>query len=147
MLKPFISLLFPIPYSLFPSAIPNCSIVEQIIKNAQDAGRNILTESESKQILAAYGIPIVQTLVAKTEAEAVERANIIAYPLVLKLFSQTITHKTDKVLAPQLATSTNIPSCPLVQIDCGLSSMETPISEIYIIILKPIISCPLVSFV
>ncbi|MGD1713200.1 bifunctional acetate--CoA ligase family protein/GNAT family N-acetyltransferase [Dapis sp. BLCC M172] len=74
---------------------PNCSIVEQIIKNAQDAGRNILTESESKQILAAYGIPIVQTLVAKNEAEAVERANIIGYPVVLKLFSETITHKTD----------------------------------------------------
>ncbi|WP_371357236.1 GNAT family N-acetyltransferase [Hydrocoleum sp. CS-953] len=74
---------------------PNCSIVEQIIKNAQDAGRNILTESESKQILAAYGIPIVQTLVAKTEAEAVERADIISYPVVLKLFSETITHKTD----------------------------------------------------
>ncbi|MGD1804821.1 bifunctional acetate--CoA ligase family protein/GNAT family N-acetyltransferase [Dapis sp. BLCC M126] len=74
---------------------PNCSIVEQIIKTAQDAGRNILTESESKQILAAYGIPIVQTLVAKTEAEAVERANIIGYPVVLKLFSETITHKTD----------------------------------------------------
>ncbi len=74
---------------------PNCSIVEQIIKIAQDAGRNILTESESKQILAAYGIPIVQTLVAKTEAEAVECANIIGYPVVLKLFSETITHKTD----------------------------------------------------
>ncbi|NES01840.1 MAG: bifunctional acetate--CoA ligase family protein/GNAT family N-acetyltransferase [Okeania sp. SIO2F4] len=74
---------------------PNCSIVEQIIKTAQDAGRNILTESESKQILAAYGIPIVQTLVAKTEAEAVERANIIGYPVVLKLLSETITHKTD----------------------------------------------------
>ncbi|NEN92767.1 MAG: bifunctional acetate--CoA ligase family protein/GNAT family N-acetyltransferase [Okeania sp. SIO3H1] len=74
---------------------PNCSIVQQIIKIAQDAGRNILTESESKQILAAYGIPIVQTLVAKTEAEAVERANIIGYPVVLKLLSETITHKTD----------------------------------------------------
>ncbi|NEP87837.1 MAG: bifunctional acetate--CoA ligase family protein/GNAT family N-acetyltransferase [Okeania sp. SIO2C2] len=74
---------------------PNCSIVEQIIKTAQNTGRNILTESESKQILAAYGIPIVQTLVAKTEAEAVERANIIGYPVVLKLLSETITHKTD----------------------------------------------------
>ncbi len=74
---------------------PNCSIVEKIIKTAQDADRNILTESESKQILAAYGIPIVQTLVAKTEAEAVERADIIGYPVVLKLFSETITHKTD----------------------------------------------------
>lgn len=74
---------------------PNSSIVEQIIKTAQDANRTILTESESKQVLAAYGIPIVQTLIAKTEAEAVEHADVIGYPVVLKLFSETITHKTD----------------------------------------------------
>ncbi|NET47064.1 bifunctional acetate--CoA ligase family protein/GNAT family N-acetyltransferase [Okeania sp. SIO2B3] len=74
---------------------PNCSVVEQIIKTAQDGNRTILTESESKQVLAAYGIPIVQTLVAKTETEAVEHADVIGYPVVLKLFSETITHKTD----------------------------------------------------
>ncbi|MDY7008276.1 MAG: bifunctional acetate--CoA ligase family protein/GNAT family N-acetyltransferase [Cyanobacteriota bacterium] len=74
---------------------PNSSLVEQIIKTAQDGNRTILTESESKQVLAAYGIPIVQTLVAKTEAEAVKHADVIGYPVVLKLFSETITHKTD----------------------------------------------------
>ncbi|MDJ0554107.1 MAG: bifunctional acetate--CoA ligase family protein/GNAT family N-acetyltransferase [Microcoleaceae cyanobacterium MO_207.B10] len=74
---------------------PKCSVVEQMIKNAQDTGRTILTESESKQVLAAYGLPIVQTLVAKTETEAIECADAIGYPVVLKLFSETITHKTD----------------------------------------------------
>lgn len=74
---------------------PNSSLVEQIIKTAQDGNRTILTESESKQVLAAYGIPIVQTLVAKTETEAVKHADVIGYPVVLKLFSETITHKTD----------------------------------------------------
>ncbi|NEQ71621.1 MAG: bifunctional acetate--CoA ligase family protein/GNAT family N-acetyltransferase [Okeania sp. SIO2C9] len=74
---------------------PNCSVVEQIIKTAQDGNRTILTESESKRVLAAYSIPIVQTLIAKTEAEAVEHADVIGYPVVLKLFSETITHKTD----------------------------------------------------
>ncbi|NEO56194.1 MAG: bifunctional acetate--CoA ligase family protein/GNAT family N-acetyltransferase [Okeania sp. SIO3B5] len=74
---------------------PNCSLVEQIIKTAQDGNRTILTESESKQVLAAYGIPIVQTLIAKTEVEAMEHADAIGYPVVLKLFSETITHKTD----------------------------------------------------
>ncbi len=78
-----------------PEKGPKCSIVEQIIKIAQDADRTILTESESKQVLAAYGIPIVQTLVAKTEAEALEHADTIGYPVVLKLFYEIITHKTD----------------------------------------------------
>ncbi|MGL6281278.1 MAG: GNAT family N-acetyltransferase, partial [Microcoleaceae cyanobacterium] len=43
----------------------------------------------------AYQIPIVQTLTAKTEDEAVEYADQLGYPVVLKLFSETITHKTD----------------------------------------------------
>ncbi|HLP87151.1 MAG TPA: bifunctional acetate--CoA ligase family protein/GNAT family N-acetyltransferase [Nostocaceae cyanobacterium] len=75
--------------------IPNCSIVAKIIDTAKAAGRTILTEAESKQILAAYGIPIVSTCVAKTVEEAVTYAENIGYPVVLKLYSHTITHKTD----------------------------------------------------
>ena len=56
---------------------------------------SLLTESESKQLLAAYGIFTVETHVATSEAEAVEFAEKIGYPVVLKLFSETITHKTD----------------------------------------------------
>lgn len=47
------------------------------------------------QILAAYGIPIVETRVATSETEALKWAEEIGYPVVLKLFSETITHKTD----------------------------------------------------
>jgi acetyltransferase len=54
-----------------------------------------LTEFESKQLLAAYGVPIVQTIVATTEEDAVKSADQIGYPVVLKLYSETITHKTD----------------------------------------------------
>ena len=53
------------------------------------------TEVESKQILAAYGIPTVETRVATTEDEAVAAAEAIGFPVVLKLHSETITHKTD----------------------------------------------------
>jgi acetyltransferase len=74
---------------------PNKSLTEEIIHGARDAGRAILTEAESKQVLDAYCIPTVQTLVASTEAEAVQHANYIGYPVVLKLYSKTITHKTD----------------------------------------------------
>ncbi|MBG1242820.1 bifunctional acetate--CoA ligase family protein/GNAT family N-acetyltransferase [Nostoc sp. NZL] len=75
--------------------IPDRNCVEKIIQTARQAQRTILTELESKQILAAYGIQVVVTCVAKTEDEAVQCAETIGYPVVLKLFSQTITHKTD----------------------------------------------------
>jgi acetyltransferase len=67
----------------------------EIVENARRSGRTILTEVESKQLLAAYGIPTVETLVAKTEEDAVARAAQLGYPVVAKLFSETITHKTD----------------------------------------------------
>lgn len=69
--------------------------VTKTIKAARKINRTILTEFESKQILEAYGIPIVKTVTAYSEAEAVERASAIGYPVVLKLFSETITHKSD----------------------------------------------------
>ena len=71
------------------------SQVEQIIQNARGGGRTLLTELESKQLLSLYGIPTVETRVAACEDEAVKRASEIGYPVVLKVFSQTITHKTD----------------------------------------------------
>ena len=67
----------------------------QIIKTVRDSGRTILTEFESKQLLSSYGIPTVDTRVARTEAEAVKAADAIGYPVVLKIHSETITHKTD----------------------------------------------------
>ena len=59
-------------------------------------GRTILTEFESKQVLAAYGIPGGQDdHRRRREADAVKAADEIGYPIVLKLYSETITHKTD----------------------------------------------------
>jgi acetyltransferase len=75
--------------------IPNRTQVEQIIHTAHQANRTMLTEVESKQILTAYGIPTVETRIATSEDEAVQYAENIGYPIVLKLHSKTITHKTD----------------------------------------------------
>ena len=58
-------------------------------------GRTLLTEEESKKILASYGIPVVETMVAEGVDEAVKLAERMGYPVVLKLHSVTITHKTD----------------------------------------------------
>ncbi|MGC9973173.1 MAG: bifunctional acetate--CoA ligase family protein/GNAT family N-acetyltransferase [Bryobacteraceae bacterium] len=68
---------------------------DAIIQSARQAGRTILTEFESKQLLATYGIPIVETRIAISEDDAVKSATEIGYPIVLKLYSETITHKTD----------------------------------------------------
>ncbi|HUE24475.1 MAG TPA: bifunctional acetate--CoA ligase family protein/GNAT family N-acetyltransferase [Bryobacteraceae bacterium] len=74
---------------------PNKTLTGEIIQNARAAGRTILTEAESKQVLDAYYIPTVRTVVARTLEEAVDQAERMSYPVVLKLFSETITHKTD----------------------------------------------------
>jgi acetyltransferase len=74
---------------------PDRARAEHIVRCARHAGRTILTEVESKQLLACYGIPIVETVVAANEDEAVAQAQKIGYPVVLKVFSETITHKTD----------------------------------------------------
>ena len=66
-------------------------------RRSRGAGRTILTELESKQVLEAYGIPAVRRRSSRrTEAEAVgQRPGKSAIPVVLKLYSETITHKTD----------------------------------------------------
>lgn len=66
-----------------------------LIKAARKDGRTILTEYESKQILAAYSIPVVKTVLAGTVEDAISAAEEIGYPVVLKLNSKTVTHKTD----------------------------------------------------
>jgi acetyltransferase len=66
-----------------------------ILEAVRQAGRTLLTEKESKDLLSVYGIPIVKTAIAKTEAQAVKEAETMGFPVVLKLHSETITHKTD----------------------------------------------------
>ncbi|WP_460204986.1 bifunctional acetate--CoA ligase family protein/GNAT family N-acetyltransferase [Scytonema sp. NUACC21] len=85
----------PVLPDAFGEGILNRTHVERIIHNAQQEHRSLLTEFESKQLLAAYGIPTVQTSIATSEEEAVAAADAIGYPVVVKLLSKRITHKTD----------------------------------------------------
>jgi acetyltransferase len=68
---------------------------DAIVKRVRDAGRTLLTEYESKQLLSAYGIPSVRTEVAQTASDAERIAGEIGYPVAVKLHSETVTHKTD----------------------------------------------------
>ena len=67
----------------------------KMIEDARAAGRTVLTEVESHEVLHSYGIPTVQTRVAATEKSAVKEAEALGFPVVMKLLSKTITHKTD----------------------------------------------------
>lgn len=80
-----------------PSAVENSTDprAAAIVENARARGRRLLTEAESKNLLTLCGIPAVPTLVAATLEEAIVGAAKIGYPVVLKLHSETITHKTD----------------------------------------------------
>jgi len=85
----------PILTTVCDPTIAHCAIAQNIIQTARQQGRSLLTEWESKQLLSAYGIPTVETHIATSAEEAVSKADILGYPVVLKLFSETITHKTD----------------------------------------------------
>ncbi len=68
---------------------------DTILREARGAGRTLLSELESKRVLEAYGIPTVETRLAASADEAVREAEAIGYPVVVKLHSRTLTHKSD----------------------------------------------------
>jgi acyl-CoA synthetase (NDP forming) len=70
------------------------SIVD-VIDRAKSEGRAVLTEVESKQILEEAGIPAASARLARTADEAVEAAAELGYPVVLKIVSPDVTHKSD----------------------------------------------------
>jgi acetyltransferase len=67
----------------------------EIIRRAREDGRDALTEIESKQVFACYGLPVTQTQLAKSEDEAIQLANKVGYPVVMKIVSPEILHKSD----------------------------------------------------
>ncbi len=68
---------------------------EGLIREGLQRENGILNEIEAKSLLTAYGIPVNRTLAAQDPAGAVSSAEEIGFPVVMKIFSPTITHKTD----------------------------------------------------
>ena len=66
-----------------------------ILSQACKEGRKSLLETEAKTVCMEYGIPVTEFKLAKSEAEAVEFADEIGYPVVLKIVSLDIVHKSD----------------------------------------------------
>ena len=73
----------------------NKDLALQIIENARNEGRDALTEIEAKEVFAAYKLPVTITKLAKTEEKAVSIAKEIGFPIVMKIVSPDILHKSD----------------------------------------------------
>ncbi|MBN1567328.1 MAG: bifunctional acetate--CoA ligase family protein/GNAT family N-acetyltransferase [Acidobacteria bacterium] len=77
-----------------PDMVRNYVLAEEVISKARLSNHTLLNEFESKQILQAYGIPVVETRIVSGEQDAVRAAEQIGYPVVMKLASSTIAHKS-----------------------------------------------------
>jgi acetyltransferase len=66
-----------------------------IVEGRLAGDSSMLTEPEAKAVLAAYGIPTVETHIVTTPEEAADKAAAMGFPVALKIFSADISHKTD----------------------------------------------------
>jgi len=66
-----------------------------IIESARSEGRSLLTEIEAKQVLEEAGVPVSPARLARNRGEAVKTAIELGFPIVLKIVSPQITHKSD----------------------------------------------------
>ena len=88
-------MLIETPDSLPTDFFPDTAGARTVVQKALDSGRTSLTEPEAKDILAAYGIPVVETRIAVSAKEAVIAADALGYPVALKLRSPQIPQPFD----------------------------------------------------
>ncbi|OFW55570.1 MAG: acyl-CoA synthetase [Candidatus Solincola sediminis] len=69
--------------------------VRQVIRKMRDEHRKELVEVEAQQILLAYGLPVAKTMLATNLEEGIKAGREIGYPVVAKIASPQILHKTD----------------------------------------------------
>jgi acetyltransferase len=89
------TLLAETPPSLPTEFVPDGVAARNIIDRVLGVGHEMLTAPESRAVLRAYGIPVVEEAIAVTPAEAREAARRIGGPVALKILSPDITHKSD----------------------------------------------------
>jgi acyl-CoA synthetase (NDP forming) len=81
----------------------------EMVREARAGGRTVLTEADSKRVLAAYGFPVTRETLVGSADEAVRAADRIGYPVALKLMSPEILHKTEAgALAVGLRSETDV---------------------------------------
>jgi acetyltransferase len=89
------NLLMEVPSLMRSDFIQDRAKAQAVVSAALAEGRQMLSEPEAKTILAAYGIPVVETRIANTIEDAVQSAQKIGFPVAVKILSPDITHKSD----------------------------------------------------
>ncbi len=88
-------LMLEVPAPRASARPPDLDIAQAIAAAAVATGRTLLTEPESKRLLACFGIPVPQTVIAATPEEALAAAHTLGFPLAMKILSPDIAHKSD----------------------------------------------------
>lgn len=88
-------LLMETPPSVPEAFDPDVATVRAVIDAATAEGRHMLSEYEGKRMLAAYGVPVVETRFVETADEAMRAAREIPGPWALKILSHDVVHKSD----------------------------------------------------
>ncbi len=87
--------LMETPASIPVEFEPDTARARTIIQKVLDEGRDLLTEPEAKEVLEAYTIPTTKTHIVSSPSEARDAASRFTGPVVLKILSREITHKSD----------------------------------------------------
>ncbi len=90
-----LELLYETPEELSTDVVPPKRPLLTVLRNVAAENREILTEAEAKTFLEYYNFPVVRTRTATTENDAALLASQLGYPVVLKILSPQITHKSD----------------------------------------------------
>ncbi len=80
-----------IPHAFNPKTDANKKLIQKVVADKRDC----LTEAEAKEFIANYEIPIAKSAIAKSEKQAASLAAKIGFPVVMKILSPDILHKTD----------------------------------------------------
>lgn len=93
--KKHLDQLYETPDELPPHKAPSKNHLKELIRMALKEGRTLLNEEESKDFLATYHIPVIMVQAAKDPEAAVSLAEKVGYPVVIKVVSPDISHKSD----------------------------------------------------
>lgn len=87
--------LLETPTAALEGEPPETDHAARIVARVLETGRELLTEPEAKSVLAAYGVPVVQTRIATSPEAAAATAEVLGFPVAVKILSPDITHKSD----------------------------------------------------
>lgn len=88
-------LLLQVPGPRARRAEPDAGRARRVIEDALAEDRRVLTGTEAKAVLAAFGIPVIEAAAASSEDEAAARARALGFPLAMKIDSPDVAHKSD----------------------------------------------------